>query len=105
MKIKINEKYCNIKVCNTFFSRLKGLTFKKEINEIICIPKCSSIHTFFMKSNIDVIMTDKNYNILYTYKNLKPNKLLLPKKNVYYTFEFKSNSTNFKIYDKLCIKN
>ena len=104
MKIKINNKYYNVKLCNTFYSRLKGLTFKKEINEILCIPNCNSVHTFFMKSNIDIIMTNKDYKVLFVYNNVKKNKIILPKKNVYYTFEFKDNSTNFKVNDKLHIK-
>ena len=55
--------------------------FKKNINYSLCFPKCNSIHTFFMFKNIDVIMTDKDYNILYMYKNLKPFRIVLPKKN------------------------
>lgn len=76
--------------------------FKKEIKEGLCFPKCNSIHTFFMKINIDVIMTDKDFNILYIYKNLKPNKIILPKKNVYYTFELPVNKSNFKLNEKVC---
>lgn len=36
-------------------------------------------------------MCDKNNNILFKYKDLKPNRIILPKKNVYYTYEFSSN--------------
>ena len=104
MKIKLNNKFYNVKVCNTFFSKLKGFCFKKEINDILCFPNCNSIHTFFMRCNIDVIMTDKNYKILYIYNNLKINKIILPKKNVYYTFEFKANTTSFKANEYLNIK-
>ena len=74
---------------------------KKNINYGLCFPKCNSIHTFFMLENIDVIMTDKNYNILYIYKNLKPNKIILPKKNVYYTFELPANKFDFNINAKI----
>ena len=35
-----------------------------------------------MKENIDVIMCDKDNNILYYYKDLGKNKVILPKKNV-----------------------
>ena len=97
--MKIND--LEIKVCNTFFSRLKGFMFTKNISYGLCFPKCNSIHTFFMLKPIDVIMTDKNYKILYIYKNLSPFKIILPKKNVYYTFELPTNKFNFKINQKI----
>ena len=88
MYIKINKKRFKIKYCNSFIDRLFGMMFKRKKNNLVyCFPNCNSIHTFFMFQNIDVIMTDKNNNILYTYKNLKPNKVIFPKKNVFYTYE------------------
>lgn len=75
-----------IKEAKTFFQKLKGLMFQKNFNYILKF-KANGIHTFFMKTNIDVVLTDKNNKILYIYKNLKPNKIILPKKNVKYTYE------------------
>lgn len=83
----------------TFIKKLKGLMFIKDFKYIMKF-KCNGIHTFFMKFNIDVILTDKNYKILYIYKNISPNKIIIPKKNVKYTYEIKSNqNNNFKIGD------
>ena len=93
--IKDNKKI-KIKECKNIFNRFLGLMFKKNINYGLCFPKCSSIHTFFMFNKIDVIMTDENYNILYIFSNLKPNKIILPKKGVYYTFEIPINKFKFK---------
>ena len=73
--------------------------FKRKINVILCFPRCNSIHTMFMFINIDVYMTDKNNKVLHIYKNLKPNKIILPKKNVYYTYESPVNYYNYKIGD------
>ena len=97
---KSNQKL-NIKVCNNIFNRFMGFMFKKNINYGLCFPKCNSIHTFFMFNSIHIIMTDKDYNILYIYKNLKPNRIILPKKNVYYTFELPINMFEFKINEKI----
>lgn len=69
---------------------------KKKVEIGYLFKNCNSIHTFFMFQNIDVYMLDKNFNILYTYKNLKPWKIIFPKKNVYYTLEFSSNLYNLK---------
>ena len=94
-------KKFEIKYCKKFFDRLKGFMFKKQINTILCFPKCNSIHTFFMFKSIDVVMTDKDYNILYIYKNFRPFKIIWPKRNVYYTFEFPINKFEFKIGEKI----
>lgn len=99
MYIEIKKEKITILYCNTFLKRLFGMMFKKRKQKIIyCFPKCNSIHTFFMFQNIDVIMTDKENKIMYTYQNIKPNCLILPKKNVYYTYEF---SHNKDIYNQI----
>ena len=75
----------------TFKERLLGLMFKKNINYALLFPHCNSIHTFFMREKIDVVMTDKNNKVLYIKKGLKPNRIILPKKKVYNTYEFPNN--------------
>jgi len=92
-------KKLDILICESFSSRLRGLMMKKSIDRILCFPKCNSIHTMFMLINIDVYMTDKNNKILYIYKNLKPWKIILPKTNVYYTYETPLNYYDYKLND------
>ena len=53
---------------------------------------CNSIHTFFMYTPIDVVMTDKENNVLFVFRNLKPNRIILPKKGVYSVYEFPCGS-------------
>ena len=90
-----------IKEAKTFFQKLKGLMFQKKVNYILKL-KTNGIHTFFMKIPIDVILTDKNNKILYIYRNLKPNRIILPKKNVKYTYETPINYLkNIKINEKI----
>lgn len=90
----------NVKLCSNFKDRLFGLMLKKEkVNYGLCFPKCNSIHTFFMKQKIDVFMTDKNNKVIYIVKNLKPWKIILPKKNVYYTYEFSTDLVDYNIGD------
>ena len=105
MYIIINNKKYKVMVMNTFFKRLKGLMFKKEpINSIYLFPKCSSIHTYFMKQNIDVCMLDKNYRVTYIGKNIEPGKIIIKKGN--HTLEMPLYSTSgIKIGDILEIKN
>lgn len=99
MHIDFNRKNLPIVYCDTFIKRLIGMSFKRKKKEYIyCFPKCNSIHTFFMFQNIDVIMTDKNNNILYMYQNIKPNHIILPKKKVYYTYEFSHNNDLYNFF-------
>ena len=103
MKVIIKDKQIELNFANSFLKKLKGFMFKKDINCALRF-KTNSIHTFFMKTNIDLIMTDKNNKILYIYKNLSPNKIIIHH-NVYYSYEFPSNFiTDLKINDILIIK-
>lgn len=77
------------------------MTFQKRpTKQVYCFPKCNSIHTFCMFQSIDVIMTDKKNQILYAYENVKPNHIILPKKKVYYTYEFSHNHELFLTLNK-----
>ena len=104
MKLIYNNKEINIIECTSFFSRLKGFMFCHNIDHALLFNKCNSIHTFFMKSNIDVIMCDKSNNILYFYNNLTKNKVILPKKNVYKVIELPVNYFNIKTNERIIIK-
>lgn len=96
MHINTNNKTIQIKVCKNFFTRLIGFMFHIEPIEYgLCFPKCNCIHTFFMYQPVDVVMTDKNNRILYFYQNLKPWKIIWPKKGVYYTYEFAADSMDY----------
>lgn len=85
---------------NGFWNNFKGLMFKKNINYGIRL-KCNGIHTFFMRMPIDVVLTDKNHNILKIIYNLKPWKIVLPQKNVYYTYEFPINKIKYQVGDNI----
>ena len=101
MIIKYNNKEIKAINCISFYSRLKGFMFKKNINYSLLFDKCNSIHTFFMKENVDVILCDKNNTILYFYQNLPKNKIILPKKGVSKVIETPSNYFDIKVNDKL----
>lgn len=83
----IQGTFYPILTCTKFKDRLLGLLLKKEITPL-CFPKCNAIHTFFMRKNIDVVMTDQKGTILYLYPSLSPWKCILPKKKVFFTYEF-----------------
>ena len=93
MKLIVNNKEFNLVIAKSFFKKLRGFMFKKEINENLVFIHCSSIHTFFMRNNIDVLFFDKDKKLLKFYKDIKKNKILTCKK-AYFTVELLSNKIN-----------
>lgn len=103
--LKNNHKFY-FEDCIIFFDRLLGFILKLDKITIgKRFPKCNSIHTFFMLQNIDIIMTDKNNKIIKMYENFKPERIIFPKKNVYYTYELPLGSCkHFEIGETIVIK-
>ena len=88
----------------TYIQKLTGLMGKKNINYGMFFPGVSSIHTFFMKENIDVIMCDNDNKVLFVYRDLPKNKIILPKKGVRKVFETPSGYFDIKINERMMIK-
>ena len=104
MKLIFKNKELNLKECKSFSSRLLGFMFKKSINSALLFNRCNSIHTFFMKENIDVIMCDKDNTILFFYKDLPKNKIIWPKKGVRKVYETPSGYFDIEIGKKMIVK-
>jgi len=67
----------NLIIADTYYKRLKGLMFTKELptNNALQISPCSEIHTFFMNFSIDVLYLDQNNIIISIDEQLKPGKI------------------------------
>ena len=104
MKLIFKNKELNLKECKSFSSRLFGFMFKKSINSALLFDRCNSIHTFFMKENIDVIMCNKDNTILFFYKDLPKNKIIWPKKGVRKVYETPSGYFDIEIGKKMIVK-
>ena len=76
MYLETNKNKYNIITAKSFYKRLTGLIGQKNIDYGILFPKCNSIHTFFMKENIDVLGLDENNEVIYKYENLPKNKVI-----------------------------
>ena len=95
----------NVKICKNFKDRLIGMMFQKKSNLVYFFPKCNSIHTFFMFKNIDCLFIDKNNNIIKKYINLKPYRIIFPKKKVKSVYEMDHNLIeNIDKFNKVIIK-
>jgi len=96
-----------IVVANNFKDKLIGLMGKKNINYSLLIKNCKSIHTFFMKESIDVLLLDKNNKILEIKRNITPNRILIFKsKKRTNILEMPNNSSlKYKINDIIKLDN
>ena len=104
MKLIYKDKEINLIECKTFYKRFKGFMLTKKIDKALLFDKCNSIHTFFMKTNIDVILCNKDNQIIYYYKNLTPNNIIWPKKNVTKVFELPPDYFDIKLNERLEIQ-
>lgn len=104
MYLVYGNKQIKLVNCNTFFKRFMGFMGKKNIDHALMFDRCNSIHTFFMKEKIDVIFCDRNNKILFFYKNLKRNKVILPKKNVWKVYETPCNTFDCSLNTYLVVK-
>ena len=72
-------------VADSFFSRLRGLLGKNALasDEGLWLDACHSIHTFFMKFEIDVIFIDAVGCVVAIYPQVAPGKIVAAKQAVH----------------------
>ena len=101
---KTTDELINMKIinANSFFKRFKGLMLKKDIDfgMLFYNLKDSSIHTLFMRFEIDVYFLDRN-KIVFEKAALRPWKFYKPKKRATYILETKKNELKIEIGDRL----
>ena len=92
----------NIEVADTFFKRFKGLMGKKDIDFGLLFSNLndSSVHTMFMRFDIDVYFIDEK-KIIFEKTTLNPWKFYRPKKRAHYILETKKDELKLKKGDKL----
>lgn len=83
-----------LEIANTFFSRFWGLMGKKNLDLAsgILFPNCNSIHTFFMKFPIDVILLSREGRVVEIREAVNPWGLLLPVKQASHVIELSALS-------------
>lgn len=73
LKLKFNDETIpNVLIANSFTKRLFGYMFRKTPHHnVILLNPCNSIHTFFMKFNIDVLFLDEHMQVIKKIENLR----------------------------------
>ncbi len=69
----------DLKMAESFFSRLVGLIGTKEfVDSALMFPRANAPHTFFMSIPIDVVYVDRYMKIVKIDHSLKPWRMALP---------------------------
>lgn len=105
MYLQIKRKKIKIIELTKFWDRFKGLKFVLEpITYGIKFPKKKFVTTNFLCQKIDIVLTDKNDNILYMYNNMNTEKYIFPKRKVYNVYFLPLNTAkDLQINTKLNI--
>ena len=87
---------------DTFFRRLIGLMGKKDFKDCMIFKNLrdSSIHSMFMRFEIDVYFIDENGTV-FEKASLKPGRFYRPKKQAKYILETEKDRLKLIIGDKL----
>lgn len=99
--MNLNEKI-DIEYADTFFKRFKGLMFKKDYECALIFTNLtdSTIHTCFMRFDIDIFFLDEK-RIVFDKASLKPWKAYKPKKQAKYIIETKKDRLKIKMGERL----
>jgi uncharacterized membrane protein (UPF0127 family) len=83
-------------IANSFWHRLRGLQFKREVppGHAFILPGCNSVHTCFMRFDIDVIFVDKNWRVLMVFKGVTPFRFIKPQRGAYAAIEIKAGQAD-----------
>lgn len=99
------DKKIKIRTLDKFIDRFKGYRmYLYTIKEGLCYPKKKMINTYFNCQRIDIVVTDKENNILAIYNNIKSEKFIRPRLKAYYIYLLPAKSTtHLKVNTKLKI--
>lgn len=102
------ELFKTVRPAVSVLERFFGLLGRKNIPEsyVMYFPDCNSIHTFFMQTDIDVVMTDSGGRVVFYRENMKPWKTAVCLTAVN-TLEMRAGAIRglkLKLNDKLTIK-
>jgi uncharacterized membrane protein (UPF0127 family) len=74
----MSRSFSELPVADTFRSRLRGLAWRDraEAGPGLLIPRCSSVHTFGMRFELDVYFLDHGGRILSVRPRVPPRRVL-----------------------------
>ena len=111
MDVNLKSKDANYKakLCDDFFSKLKGLMFSKRLNRGECVILSndyesrinSSIHMLFVFFPLDVVFLDSEKKVV-DVRRAKPFvSLIIPRRGAQYVVEMNAGENLLKIGEKV----
>lgn len=105
-RTKNQQLISGLRVANSEWARGKGLMGVKALGpeEALLIPRCNSIHTFFMNFTIDCVFLDKNKRVKMIHSQVKPFRLVWPVWGARSVIEFpagRAQELNIELGDEL----
>ena len=92
----------NARVMNSFFERLSGLMFKKEISaDALVFKDAAWIHSFFCIIPFNALFIGKDFQILNHFTKINKNKILPPVFGAKYTIEYLKEPVKISLNDKI----
>ena len=77
------------RIANDPLSRTVGWIGRSKIDaqEALILPDCHAIHTFFMRSHIDVLFLDADYRIVHIVRDVPPMRPIVTYRGARHTIE------------------
>lgn len=93
----------DLELKTSFLEKMKGLLGVGYLskNRGIVLENCKQVHTFGMRFPIDILVLDKNLNIIDFVYRMKPNRIGKFYWRGKYMIELASNKENKEIFNKL----
>ncbi len=90
---------CEVEMANTYFTRLKGLMFRKvfDKNKVLVLDPCPQIHTCFMRFLLDAVFCAPDGTVLYVIENMKPWRFSKFISGARYTLEFSGGTLQGRV--------
>ncbi|MDR3112597.1 MAG: DUF192 domain-containing protein [Elusimicrobiota bacterium] len=86
------QKKLGIKIVHakTFLDKFIGFMFKKPKDYAIFFDNCRSVHTFFVRFNLNILYLNSDKEVVKILKEVKPFRVTLPYKNAVSILEIPS---------------
>ena len=86
----------NAESADNFFSRFRGLMFRKAIDDdyVLHITPCNQIHMLNMRFALDVIYLDENGRVVKIDENVQPGKICKTVRNAKSVIEMKASAAS-----------
>lgn len=69
---------CTVEIACTLFQRTRGLIGREKLDGGLLLDPCGSIHTFFMRFDIDAVFLDGENRIVRIIAGIPPRRIPMP---------------------------